>query len=39
MSLVRFSPRCSVISLFLSLDRDEAYWRARLELHGRAFDY
>lgn len=27
------------LQLFMSLDRDDAYWRAGPELHGRAFDY
>jgi GNAT superfamily N-acetyltransferase len=27
------------VQMFMSLDRDDAYWRAGLELHGRAFEY
>lgn len=27
------------VQLFMSLDRDDPYWRAGPELHGRAFDH
>lgn len=27
------------LQLFMSLDRDDSYWRAGPELHGRPFDY
>lgn len=27
------------LQLFMSLDRDDSYWRSGIEVHGRAFDW